>query len=123
MGEVIRQLGCKIRAADHELEQLIQQRDKYNNQFYSRLRRTRSRNWATVWDGEATPESRHQNLERVPLPKFDGKQESSADFRNSFKVILTACNLAIKMVGLRSALTESAANSILGVTDPSEAWC
>ena len=121
MKEIMQQFELQVRAAS-QAPSMVQKMDNLHDELFDWLQTAKMKNRATVMDTENKAEFRDSNLERIQLPKFDGKPEGWKDFSMTFKAILRMCDLAVEMIHLWTALPASAVQYILRLTDPAEAW-
>ena len=64
------------------------------------------------------------HLQRVKLPRFDGKPENWGEFKRKFKELTKTinCSPVLELTYLAEQLSEAAGRYIVGITDPAKAW-
>ena len=85
-GRQIREVGFSQHLAKQK-DHLAEEKDHISNKFYKSLRRDKALNQGTTRDRDASysrPEGERNNLERVGLPKFGGKNKVWPDFRRGY---------------------------------------
>ena len=113
--------GASQKAAQLMSPELTGVEAKVSNELYESLKRVKALNWGTTRDTDTSfsrPKGRFNNLKKVALPKFGGKNEAWLDF----KAILRKSIPALEMASLRHALQDEASKFIIGVSDTTEAF-